>query len=82
VRSQGGNDEKRDRTAIAAYLGGSGVFDKAIARFASVYADQSERDHKALVDAVPSGRLTAEPGLQDPGRPTASGAERNDEYPA
>ena len=52
-----------DRIAIAAYLGGSDVFDKAIAQFASAYADQNERDHKALVDAVASGRLTAEPDM-------------------
>ena len=35
-----------DRIAIAAYLGGSDVFDKAITQFASAYADQNERDHK------------------------------------
>ena len=52
-----------DRIAIAAYLGGSDVFDKAITQFASAYADQNERDHKELVDAVASGRLTAEPDL-------------------
>jgi uncharacterized protein (DUF2252 family) len=52
-----------DRIAIAAYLGGADVFDKAIAHFAGAYADQNERDHKALVDAVASGRLTAEPDL-------------------
>jgi uncharacterized protein (DUF2252 family) len=52
-----------DRIAIAAYLGGSDVFDKAITHFAGAYADQNERDHKELVDAVASGRLTAEPGL-------------------
>jgi uncharacterized protein (DUF2252 family) len=52
-----------DRIAIAAYLGGSDVFDKAITRFASAYADQNEHDHKELVDAVASGRLIAEPGL-------------------
>jgi uncharacterized protein (DUF2252 family) len=52
-----------DRIAIAAYLGGSDVFDRAIAKFASAYADQNERDHQALVDAVKSGRLTAEQGL-------------------
>ena len=52
-----------DRIAIAAYLGGSGVFDQAITQFAAAYADQNERDHKALVDAVTSGRLTAEQGL-------------------
>jgi uncharacterized protein (DUF2252 family) len=52
-----------DRIAIAAYLGSSDVFDKAITQFASAYADQNERDHKELVDAVASGRLTAEPDL-------------------
>jgi len=52
-----------DRIAISAYLGGSDVFDKAISQFASAYADQNEKDHQALVDAVASGRITAEPGL-------------------
>ena len=52
-----------DRIAIAAYLGGSDVFDQAIAQFADVYADQNERDHQALVDAVASGGITAESGL-------------------
>ena len=41
-----------DRIAIAAYLGSSDVFDQAITRFAAAYADQNERDHQALVDAV------------------------------
>jgi uncharacterized protein (DUF2252 family) len=52
-----------DRIAIAAYLGGSDVFDKAIVKFAEAYADQNERDYEALVDAVKSGRITAEPGV-------------------
>jgi uncharacterized protein (DUF2252 family) len=52
-----------DRIAIAAYLGGSDVFDQAITRFAVAYADQNERDHQSLVDAVASGRITAESGL-------------------
>ena len=52
-----------DRIAIAAYLGGSDVFDQAITRFAAAYADQNERDHQALVDAVASGRITAERDL-------------------
>jgi uncharacterized protein (DUF2252 family) len=52
-----------DRIAIAAYLGGTDVFDRAITQFASAYADQNERDHQALVDAVDSGRITAEQGL-------------------
>ena len=52
-----------DRIAIAAYLGGSDVFDRAIAQFAAAYADQNERDHRSLVDAVASGRIIAESGL-------------------
>jgi uncharacterized protein (DUF2252 family) len=52
-----------DRIAIAAYLGSSDVFDRAIAKFAAAYADQNERDHQALIDAVKTGRITAEPGL-------------------
>ena len=52
-----------DRIAIAAYLGSSYVFHQAITQFASAYAYQNERDHKALVDAVALGRLTAEPDL-------------------
>ena len=52
-----------DRIAIAAYLGKSDEFDQAITRFAVTYADQNERDYQALVDAVTSGRLTAERDL-------------------
>jgi uncharacterized protein (DUF2252 family) len=52
-----------DRIAIASYLGGSDVFDRAITQFAAAYADQNERDHQALVDAVKSGRIVAEQGL-------------------
>ncbi|MFJ3954105.1 DUF2252 domain-containing protein [Streptomyces sp. Je 1-4] len=51
-----------DRIAIAAYLGSGTVFDEALARFAERYADQNERDHQALVDAVREGRVTARPG--------------------
>ena len=52
-----------DRIAIASYLGGSDVFDRAITDFAAAYADQNERDHQALVDAVAAGRITAERDL-------------------
>ena len=52
-----------DRIAIAAYLGASDAFDQAITQFAAAYADQNERDHQALVDAVASGRIVAEPGM-------------------
>jgi len=51
-----------DRIAIAAYLGGSDVFDQAVAEFAETYADQTERDHAALADAVASGRVQSQAG--------------------
>ncbi len=52
-----------DCIAIGSYLGRNDAFDRAIEDFAEVYADQNERDHRALVDAVKSGRLSAERGL-------------------
>jgi len=52
-----------DAVAIAAYLGGSDVFDQAITEFAEAYADQNERDHDAVLEAVKSGRIVAEQGL-------------------
>src|SRR5580658_5749550 len=52
-----------DRIAIAAYLGGSDVFDRAITQFASAYADQNAKDHEALLAAVKSGRIMAENDL-------------------
>jgi hypothetical protein len=52
-----------DRVAIAGYLGSGTAFDEAIAAFAEAYADQNERDHRALADAVESGRIAASPGL-------------------
>lgn len=51
-----------DRIAIAAYLGKTDTFDKAVATFAIAYADQTERDHQALGAAVKSGRVQAETG--------------------
>jgi uncharacterized protein (DUF2252 family) len=52
-----------DRITIAAYLGGSDTFDQAVADFAETYADQTERDHAALADAVASGRVQAQTGI-------------------
>ncbi|MGC0418109.1 DUF2252 domain-containing protein [Embleya sp. AB8] len=49
-----------DRIAVAAYLGGGDRFDRAVATFAESYADQNERDHAALLEAVRTGRVTAE----------------------
>ncbi|MGW0861919.1 DUF2252 domain-containing protein [Streptomyces sp. NPDC002611] len=44
-----------DAVAIAAYLGGSDRFDRALAAFAQSYADQNERDFEALGAAARSG---------------------------
>src|SRR5262249_37274671 len=48
-----------DRIAIASYLGAGTGFDRAVADFSVAYADQNERDHEALVDAVRSGGVIA-----------------------
>jgi uncharacterized protein (DUF2252 family) len=50
-----------DRVAIGAYLGASDRFDRAVATFAEIYADQNERDHEALVAAIGAGRIAADP---------------------
>jgi uncharacterized protein (DUF2252 family) len=44
---------------ITGYLGETDVFDLAIAEFAVAYADQSEKDHEAVVNAVRTGELEA-----------------------
>jgi predicted alpha/beta hydrolase len=51
-----------DPVAIAAYLGKSDKFDRAIAEFSARYADQNERDYAAFLAAVRSGRLAAVEG--------------------
>jgi hypothetical protein len=48
-----------DSVQLAGYLGASGRFDEALARFGEAYADQSERDYRALVAAHRSGRIQA-----------------------
>ena len=52
-----------DRIAIAAYLGKSSSFDRAMASFAEAYGDQNERDYRALQDAVAAGRVAAQEGV-------------------
>jgi uncharacterized protein (DUF2252 family) len=52
-----------DRIAIAAYLGKSSSFDRAILQFSDAYAEQNDSDYQALAAAVKSGRITAETGL-------------------
>jgi uncharacterized protein (DUF2252 family) len=52
-----------DRIAIAAYLGKASHFDRALVEFSHAYAEQNERDYKALAKAVKSGRIIAETGV-------------------
>jgi uncharacterized protein (DUF2252 family) len=56
-----GHARSGDSIAIAAYLGSGTAFDRAMAGFAAAYADQNARDHRALVDAITAGHLTADP---------------------
>ncbi|MFJ3894596.1 DUF2252 domain-containing protein [Streptomyces sp. NPDC090083] len=52
-----------DRVAIAAYLGGTDTFERAVADFALAYAAQTTADHAALDAAVTAGVVTAAPGI-------------------
>jgi uncharacterized protein (DUF2252 family) len=52
-----------DAAAIAGYLGKGNDFGNALARFAAAYADQNERDHAALRQAVDDGVVPAEAGV-------------------
>ena len=69
-----------DRLAIAAYLGKGPVFDRAVAHFSELYADQNERDYERLRAGRrrrrgggarrrldPEARPSAKPGI--PGSP-------------
>ena len=48
-----------DRIAIAAYLGKSDTFDRAILKFSEAYAEQNEHDYAAVTSGIASGRITA-----------------------
>lgn len=48
-----------DAATISGYLGKKDDFDDAIGEFALAYADQTVRDHAALVAAVKAGRIEA-----------------------
>jgi uncharacterized protein (DUF2252 family) len=52
-----------DRVAIASYLGRGPAFEQAIAEFAAAYADQNERDYRALRKAVEKGSVRAATGV-------------------
>ncbi len=52
-----------DRQEIAAYLGKSETFDRAIAEFAEAYAAQNEADYETLLGAQRDGHLAVESGV-------------------
>jgi uncharacterized protein (DUF2252 family) len=52
-----------DRVAINAYLGKSDKFDKALAEYSELYADQNDRDYARLQQAVADGVIEAQNGI-------------------
>jgi hypothetical protein len=50
-----------DPVAIDGYLGRGQAFGDAIARFARRYAEQNERDHAQLVNAIAAGAIESQP---------------------
>jgi uncharacterized protein (DUF2252 family) len=52
-----------DPIEIARYLGKGDGFDQSITDFSERYADQNERDFKAFIEAIRSGRLAATEGV-------------------
>ena len=70
------------RSRSPRYLGKSDGFDQSITDFSERYADQNEKDYKAFVKAIRSGRLhgargrltaqVVDPRLMAAGRPPAA----------
>jgi hypothetical protein len=52
-----------DPAMIAGYIGTGPSFAKAIVTFAEAYADQTEREYAALLDAIGQGAVPAERGI-------------------
>ena len=52
-----------DAAMLSGYMGTGKTFDEALATFGEAYADQNERDHARLVEAVRDGRIEARPGV-------------------
>jgi uncharacterized protein (DUF2252 family) len=51
-----------DPMAISSYIGKGPRFTEAMGEFARRYADQNERDHAQLVNAIASGKVESRPG--------------------
>jgi len=54
-----GHARSGDPAVIAGYIGDDATLDGVLADFAVAYADQTEKDHAALLAAIASGRVTA-----------------------
>jgi uncharacterized protein (DUF2252 family) len=52
-----------EEASIRGYIGKNDAFAKAVAKFAVAYADQTERDHQDLVEAIEAGRVAAKTGV-------------------
>jgi hypothetical protein len=52
-----------DAAMVAGYLGKHDTFERAMSDFAMAYTAQNALDHRALIDAVESGRIEARAGL-------------------
>jgi hypothetical protein len=51
-----------DPMAIDSYIGKGPKFVEATSRFARLYADQNQRDHAELVEAIAAGKVESLPG--------------------
>ena len=58
-----GHARSGQRIAIASYLGTGDRFDRAIADFATSYADQAEKDYETLLKAITRGKIPVETGI-------------------
>ena len=54
-----GHARTGDSMEISGYIGSSDRFGEVIADWAAAYADQTERDHAALLEAIQLGVLPA-----------------------
>jgi uncharacterized protein (DUF2252 family) len=52
-----------DSASISGYIGNGKALASGFTEFAVAYADQTEKDHQALVEAIESGRVIAEEGI-------------------
>jgi len=54
-----GHARSGDAAVLNGYMGKSTAFEQALADFGVAYADQNERDHAALLEAIRAGRVEA-----------------------